>query len=166
MEVANGILTFESVLSQEECDEYIDFTERTGYQTAPISTVSGFVMRPDIRNNDRVIVDDMERSRALWSRVRILVPGFLEGRQAIGLNERFRFYRYDAGERFAPHTDGPFCRENGEESLLTFMIYLNEGFDGGATNFGEVRITPRAGMALIFDHYLLHEGAAVTRGRK
>ena len=84
----------------------------------------------------------------------------------IGLNERFRFYRYDPGEQFAPHTDGCFRRDNGEESLLTFMIYLNEGCEGGETNFGEVRIVPKTGMTLIFDHYLLHEGAAVVSGRK
>jgi hypothetical protein len=84
----------------------------------------------------------------------------------IGLNERFRFYRYDPGERFAPHTDGCFRRNNGQESLLTIMIYLNEGCEGGETNFGDVQIVPKAGMALIFDHYLLNEGAAVLSGRK
>src|SRR5260370_22155285 len=114
MEIAGGIFTFEELLSSEECDEYIDFTERLGYQSAPISTAAGFVMRPDIRNNARVILDDLERSSALWSRVRNLVPGFREGRQAIGLNERFRFYRYDPGELFAPHTDVPFRVANGQ----------------------------------------------------
>ena len=125
-------------------------------------------MRPDIRNNTRVILDDVPRAAALWARVAHLVPP-VERADAVGLNERFRFYRYDPGERFAPHTDGSFRRGNGEESLRTFMIYLNEGFAGGETSFGErdpMTIVPKAGMALIFDHALLHEGAPVTRGRK
>ena len=166
IKLADGIYTIPNLLTPEECQDYIALTERIGYEAAPITTGHGFVMRPDIRNNARVILDDMARAEALWQRVRPEVPHVLEGRQAIGLNERFRFYRYDPGERFAPHTDGPYRRANGEESLLTFMVYLNEGFSGGETNFGEVWVTPETGLGLIFDHYLLHEGAAVIRGRK
>lgn len=92
----------------------------------------------------------------------------MHGRRACGLNERFRFYRYDRGERFAPHYDGCFRRSDDEESLLTFMIYLNEGYEGGSTTFAEwdVEIVPKTAMMLIFRHCLLHAGEAVRRGRK
>lgn len=166
MIVAEGIFTIPGFLTPEECREYVELTEAQGYEAAPITTAQGFEMRPDIRNNTRVIIDDLERAQALWERVRDEVPVFVEGRQAIGLNERFRFYRYDPGERFAPHRDGAYRRPNGEISLLTFMIYLNEGFTGGETNFREASIKPEAGKALIFTHSLVHEGAAVTTGRK
>ena len=43
--------------------------------------------------------------------------------------------RYTPGQRFSWHADAPFARENGELSLLTFMIYLNDGYEGGATRF-------------------------------
>ncbi len=50
------------------------------------------------------------------------------------------------------------------------MIYLNDGFEGGATCFHQGRhrlhVTPKAGMALVFYHRVLHEGAAVEKGRK
>jgi predicted 2-oxoglutarate/Fe(II)-dependent dioxygenase YbiX len=128
--------------------------------------MGGFVMAPEIRNNTRVIVDDVDRAADLWSRVHDQIPELVYGRRSVGLNERFRFYRYDPGERFAAHFDGSFRRENGEASLLTFMIYLNEGFGGGETWFQETSITPRTGMALVFKHNLLHEGSAVTSGRK
>jgi predicted 2-oxoglutarate/Fe(II)-dependent dioxygenase YbiX len=166
MEVAESTYVVPDLLTPEECREYVELTEAKGYEAAPITTAAGFKMRPDIRNNTRVIVDDPERAEALWLRSRDEIPTFFRGRQAIGLNERFRFYRYDPGERFAPHRDGPFRRENGEMSLLTFLVYLNEGFSGGQTVVEGLRITPRRGMALIFDHQLLHEGAAVTGGRK
>ncbi len=166
MEIADGIFTVPGLLTPDECQEYIAFTEAKGYEAAPITTVSGFVMRPDIRNNTRVIVDDTERAEDLWRRARDHIPGILRGRQAVGLNERFRFYRYDPGERFAPHRDGAYHRENGEKSLLTFMVYLSEGFTGGDTVFPDAAVTPRLGMALIFEHQILHEGAAVISGRK
>ena len=166
MKIADGIYTISNLFTAEECQDLIAFTEGIGYEAAPITTSSGFVMRPDTRNNSRVILDDAQRAEALWQRVRAEVPQFLEGRQAIGLNERFRFYRYDPGERFAPHIDGPYRRGNGEESLLSFMVYLNGGFSGGETNFGGVCVTPETGLGLLFDHYLLHEGTAVTSGRK
>jgi predicted 2-oxoglutarate/Fe(II)-dependent dioxygenase YbiX len=166
MKVAEGIYTLPEVLTHEECAEYIAFTEAKGYEPAPISTMGGFVMAPEIRNNTRVIIDDVDRAADLWLRVKAQIPEILFGRQAVGLNERFRFYRYDAGERFAPHYDGSFRRENGEASHLTFMIYLSEEFGGGETIFKSISITPRTGMALIFEHGLLHEGAAVTFGRK
>ena len=46
------------------------------------------------------------------------------------------------------------------------MIYLNDDFAGGETNFGETCIKPETGMALVFEHDLLHEGCAVMKGRK
>jgi len=166
MKIADGIYTIPNLLTEAECRDLIAFTEGIGYEAAPITTSEGFVMRPDIRNNARVLLDDAQRADALWKRIGAEVPGMLEGRQAVGLNERFRFYRYDPGERFAPHKDGAYRRANGEQSLLTFMVYLNGGFVGGETNFEEVRVTPETGLGLFFDHYLLHEGAAVTSGRK
>jgi len=166
MNLADGIFTVAGVLTPDECREFIAFTEAKGYEAAPITTAGGFALRPDIRNNTRVIVDDAGRAAALWGRLREHVPLFLRGRQAIGLNERFRFYRYDPGERFALHRDGAFRRENGEESQLTLMVYLNEGFGGGDTVFVDATVTPKLGMALIFEHQLLHEGTAVTSGRK
>jgi prolyl 4-hydroxylase len=124
------------------------------------------VHRPDIRNNARVIVESAETALALWRRVAADMPSPLERRQAVGLNERLRFYRYGPGQRFAAHTDGCVRRANGEESLLTFMVYLNDGVEGGETRFENVVVAPATGLALVFDHYLLHEGSMVTAGLK
>jgi len=46
------------------------------------------------------------------------------------------------------------------------MVYLNGGARGGETRFENVSITPEPGLALLFDHYLLHEGAEVIEGTK
>ncbi len=140
--------------------------EAKGFEAATINASGRVEIDTALRSNARVIEDDFVRAADLWTRVRTHLPPFLGPRQAIGVNERFRFYRYDPGERFAGHIDAPFRRDNGEMSLLTFMIYLNDGFAGGETAFREVSVAPETGAALLFRHDLFHEGSSVTQGRK
>jgi hypothetical protein len=165
-DIHRGIFTVSGVLTQDECREYIAWSERLGYETAPVSLAAGQVFRPDIRNNARVMVDSPERANDIWCRISAEVPPILEGRRAVGLNERLRFYRYGPGQRFAPHTDGCHRRSSGDESLLTLMIYLNACARGGETLFESASISPAPGLALVFDHYLMHEGAPVVEGQK
>ena len=68
-----------------------------------------------------------------------------------------------------------------QRSRLTFLVYLNDDFEGGYTTFYtpgpmagrlEARhIAPRAGSVLVFPHggdcgSLVHEGSTVERGAK
>lgn len=140
--------------------------ESSGFEIATIHAWDGPRVDMNTRNNDRVIIDDVALARDIWARVADHIPNVHPGRQVRGLNERFRFYRYTRGQRFAWHADGPFARDNGEISMLTFMIYLNDGYRGGATRFEDLSVDGQAGMALVFDHGLIHEGAAVTEGVK
>src|SRR6185503_19882985 len=126
----------------------------------------GAKLQPEIRNNNRVILDDHDLVQKLWLRALPHVPTILNGRQAVGFNERVRFYRDDPSQQFAGHVDAPFRRENGEMSQLMFMIYLNQQFEGGETKFDDTEIVPQTGMALIFRHELFHEGATIKTGRK
>ena len=89
------------------------------------------------------------------------------------MNERLRLYRYDVGQKFDWHLNGCFERPTGERSFFTFMIYLNEDFEGGTTSFtinpsstsngGMLRVTPKTGTALLFHHPILHRGDPVIR---
>mmetsp|Transcript_83768 Transcript_83768/g.236610 ORF Transcript_83768/g.236610 Transcript_83768/m.236610 type:complete len:422 (-) Transcript_83768:169-1434(-) len=97
---------------------------------------------------------------------------------AVGLNERLRFLRYDGGTYFAPHFDGQYIRgedgeRQGERSYVTFQLYLNDGFEGGATRFMNgydesigIDVVPRTGSVLLFEHAMLHEGSMLVSGRK
>ncbi|QGJ69143.1 putative 2-oxoglutarate-and Fe(II)-dependent dioxygenase YbiX [Planctomycetales bacterium 10988] len=170
-EVINGhrIFVIHDFFSPQECQEYIEFAESLGFHDAPINTLGGQIVRKDIRNNTRVMTDDPQRADDLWQKAKPWVIDPWQDRQALGLNERFRFYKYEPGQTFAPHYDGAFTRENGERSAFTFMIYLNDDFEGGATNFFQPEhysVKPRAGSLLIFFHFQLHEGAVVEAGTK
>jgi predicted 2-oxoglutarate/Fe(II)-dependent dioxygenase YbiX len=167
MQLSEGIYLIRDVLTAEECASFIERTEALGYSAAPITGGGGEEkISPLIRNNKRVMLDDPELASLLWSRVSAELPAILNGRQAVGVNERFRFYRYTAGQHFSPHVDGSFSRPNGEKSLLTFMVYLNDDCKGGATIFNQAQVRPVRGMGLIFRHELFHEGAEVKNGRK
>jgi prolyl 4-hydroxylase len=161
--------TVDDFLPAGECDAMIDRMEREGITPAPVTTHRGAVMRPDIRNNDRASFDDPALAKSLFERVRPHVPKVLQASwHAVGCNERFRAYRYEPGQYFAPHYDGCFRRSADEESLLTFLVYLNGDFMGGETNFLDhaTSIVPKKGMALLFQHRLLHEGARLVSGTK
>ena len=162
------VWTVPDVLSAEECRGLIARIEDAGCAPAPITTGAGFVMRPDIRNNERVVIDDEALAAHLFARVAPHVPPTVSGCDVVSANERLRCYRYSQGQRFAPHYDGAFVRTAEETSRLTFMVYLNDDFAGGSTNFLDLerRIEPRTGMALLFQHFLLHEGSEVTSGVK
>lgn len=169
------VFTVDHFLSESECDKYIRISEEIGYEEALVTSPSGHVRRTDIRNNQRVMFQNREIADQLWQRASEFVPAEYEGRSADGVNELLRFYRYDPGERFEWHQDFPYIADDGRQSYLTFMIYLNDGFQGGETSFDdafsaepfdEFQVVPRRGMALFFVHETHHKGEPVTAGRK
>jgi len=162
-----------NVLTPKECKELIDKTEKKGYELALVNVGFGRQEKmTDVRNNGRCIIDDENYAYNLWTRIKDYIPPVFKRRQVLGLNERLRFLRYDKGEYFKPHQDGCYRRENGEISQITFQLYLNEGFEGGATNFlsyssnDEMPVIPKTGSVLIFQHDILHEGEKLKKGRK
>lgn len=161
-------LVVDGVLTPSECEALIARVEANGPALAPITTGRGPVIDTGTRNNSRVMLDDEPLARLLFERIRPHVPDPVMGMRAVGANERLRFYKYDPGQWFKPHYDGAFVRSKEERSLYTFMVYLNEGMEGGATSFLDlnVDVVPKIGRALLFQHHLLHEGAEVTRGVK
>jgi prolyl 4-hydroxylase len=164
--ITPAIFTVTDVLTGDECQEMIALAHARGFEAATISTWNGPRIDREARNNDRVILEDFDLAQRLWRRVESYVSRVRLARQVCGLNERFRFYRYAPDQRFSWHADAPFARDNGELSLLTFMIYLNDNYQGGETRFQSLSVHGKSGMALVFEHGLLHEGAAVTEGTK
>ncbi|MFN3200385.1 MAG: 2OG-Fe(II) oxygenase [Bradymonadia bacterium] len=170
--------THESILDAEMCEALIAEGESRGFEPASVTTAMGFAMMPELRNNDRVIFDDPELAAQLWP----LLPQWSDpleplevGWRPVGLNERFRLYRYTRGQKFDWHADGAFRRNRLERSRQTVLIYLNEGCEGGATEIRTgpryqrrevVSVEPRCGRVLRFAHQLIHRGAPVREGIK
>lgn len=136
------------------------------------------------RSNTRRIIFYSDLQEIIWDRVKSFMTP-TQPHKALkstwrvnGLNPQFRFCRYTPGQKFAPHYDGDYIVDSTEKSLYTFMIYLNGGFEGGATNFlsdsatsgprGRVlhSLPPQAGMLLVFEHNIYHEGEELRDGVK
>ncbi len=175
--LADHLFTVAGLLTPGECRALIDRGEAFGFERAAVRTTSGPQMRPGIRDNDRAEFTDPGLAAELWRRCRPFVPHEFEGATAVGLDEYFRFYRYDVGQRFNRHKDGVVARSPTDRSRLTCLFYLNGGFTGGETVFysdavvdgvrrEDAVVVPRAGDALFFRHEWWHEGRALEAGRK
>jgi prolyl 4-hydroxylase len=126
------VLLIHDFLSSQECAELIQRSESLRYEPGTVADV----VIEQVRNNERVLVDDLSLAADLFHRAEPSLPAVIEGHGLVGFNERWRFYRYGPGQTFKPHRDGSYMRiESWEESQLTFMIYLNERMTGGETRF-------------------------------
>lgn len=171
------IFTVSEVLSGDECSQLIERAESVGFEAASVRTHSGPQMMTNIRNNDRVVLVDETLASVMWERVRQYLPE-LDGYEPCGVDRELRFYRYVPGQRFKRHVDGSVTNEQGHQSKLSYLIYLNSDSLGGATAFREyheqdgerkvveIIVQPMTGMALLFRHERKHEGTPVESGIK
>jgi len=106
-------------------------------------------------------------------------------RLPVPLFEPAQVLHYAVGQRFKPHHDyldpaNPAYRESlGQfgQRIATFLIYLNDGYEGGETSFPSIGLNYKAreGDALFFanvtregapDPKTLHAGLPPTSGEK
>jgi prolyl 4-hydroxylase len=162
------VWTVDDGLSPHDCDQYIARMRAGSAEVAPIVGKHGPEVDLTTRNNTRVMWDDADEANALLDRVRASVPLTLMDRPIRGANPRLRLYRYAAGERHGAHWDTVVEFDDGSQSLVTLVFYLNDDFTGGSTHFPELEqnIIPRRGRALLFQHRILHEATVVERGEK
>ncbi|OON66917.1 prolyl hydroxylase family protein [Hymenobacter sp. CRA2] len=166
IQLAESIYLMEDFLTKKECLDYIVLSEKLGFEPAKVNTSGGARLVPGIRNNNRAFYKSEELAQTLWEKAQEFIPTPFGHSVATGLNELFRFYRYQRGHQFRGHFDESYARSSTEASLFTFMMYLNDNFQGGDTAFRAVRVRPRQGAALLFEHRLFHEGSEVRQGVK
>jgi prolyl 4-hydroxylase len=96
--------------------------------------------------------------------------------------EQPQVLHYAVGEEYRPHVDymqrGPAATSDDQgERIMTFLLYLNDGYAGGETDFLHAGLSYKGarGDALAFanvdpagrpDPSTLHAGRAVTQGEK
>ncbi|KAJ7100771.1 hypothetical protein B0H15DRAFT_817247 [Mycena belliarum] len=191
-----GAFIINDVFERSECQALIDAAEAVG-MLPDEPTAGSATQLASVLAHNFIWLADMDFHARMYSRVAALLPQKVHGGAVKGINRRFRLYRYRPGALYRPHIDGAWPASALDESgaapayvydsdpavysRLTFLIYLNDGFDGGCTTFFmpssahgvlEARpVRPRAGTVCVFPHgaaqgSLLHEGSGVTEGTK
>ncbi|KAJ1551694.1 hypothetical protein HK096_004230 [Nowakowskiella sp. JEL0078] len=184
-----GAFVLTNVLSRSECRKIIRAAEEIGFlPDEPI--VGTAASSPSILAHNVFWLADSELNESLFERCRPFLP---EG--SLGINSRWRVYRYVPGAVYRPHIDGAWPGSGLDEvtgeykydawgdrwSKMTFLVRLNDDFVGGATTFfvpaNEVGymnsrgVLTSSGSVVCFPHgvakgSLLHEGSAVLEGAK
>ncbi|CAB9508206.1 Probable prolyl 4-hydroxylase [Seminavis robusta] len=184
-------------LSHEECQHYIRLAEARGLEPCEYD--------PKVRQTERLELQSESIGLLLWRRAREFLEddivlkknaipddgGWREGIPRntpegtwipTRVNQPIRICRYQPGGFFLPHHDGT-CHHHptDERSLQTIMVYLNDDFRGGPTQFYSSKqrhycpgdpanrihsFQPQTGDALIFFSAITHDGGAVTEGQK
>jgi len=165
----------EQLYTPAECAALLAATVHADWLPATINRPNGRGVDTRIRDNLTAIVRDAALAQTVFTRIAPHVPATMTSgwdgpRRAMRLHrlyEPLRIYRYEVGHHFGLHTDQSYTQDHAR-SLLTLLVYLDDDFDGGETEFPDEHrtITPRTGDALWFQHALLHAGNAVTRGTK
>jgi hypothetical protein len=186
----------QDVLSSEECRAIVAATESVGF--LPDAPARSDGLQSSILAHNVYWMIDQAFHDKLWARVRPYIPSEVAGKQVRSINRRFRVYRYVPGAEYRCHIDGAWPPSGldpvtkayqydsspasaKQSSLFTFLIYLNDEFEGGETTFflpssrdgvmNAYPVNPVMGSVVMFPHgetkgALLHEGTGVKRGAK
>ncbi|KAF9212342.1 hypothetical protein BGZ59_006891 [Podila verticillata] len=191
-----GAFLLKDVLTRKECHQMISAAEAIGF-TPDVPIVGTASESISVLAHNFFWMADDQLLKHIFDRCK---PHFPEtsgdGQGAVGINSRWRVYRYVPGAIYRIHVDGQWPGSGldpvtGEYlydayggtrwSRLTFLVYLNDEFEGGGTTFftpsADVGFmdaraaSPRAGSVLCFPHgeaagSLLHEGSPVLKGAK
>jgi hypothetical protein len=186
----------QDALTPEECSQIIAAMETVGF--IPDAPIRAEGEESSILAHNVYWLVDTEFCTNLWNRVSSFIPATVDGKHVRGLNRRFRVYRYVPHAEYRIHIDGAWPPSSvdpvsdkyiydasppgaKQSSLFTFLIYLNDEFEGGETTFflpsvreGSLNaypVKPIQGSIAMFPHgevkgALLHEGTGVRETGK
>lgn len=160
------------LLKPAECAWLIAGAKRRLTRSTVVDPSSGRMVPHPVRNCDYAMFGVFEEDMVVGAINRRLarLTGTLP-EQA----EALQVLRYNSGGEYRSHFDALHPTDN--QRVLTALVYLNDGFDGGATRFDRIGLEFRggAGDALVFrnvqadgrpDPLSQHAGLPVTKGEK
>ena len=172
------LFTLEGFLSPRECARLMALV---AHHLKPSSIAGGDDPGREFRSSTTAYIGHLRSPAAMAVDAKICRTLGIRATYSEGIQAQ----RYDIGQEFKPHWD---AFEPGSEALRrfggvrgnrtwTFMVYLNDDMEGGATRFTELDIVvrPKTGMALLWNNLnadgtpnlaTRHCGEPVTRGHK
>lgn len=167
------VLKVLDVFSVNECSAVIQIAENAGFVRASFFTdKEGVEHYSEIRKSERCILDSKPFAAEVFRRLLPHLPAEFNGCKVVGVNERLRILKYGPGDNFQLHSDGSYTSPiDGSTSMLTILLYLNEGYEGGFTTFLDkdstyVELVPHVGMVTLQEQPLLHLVPPLKKGIK
>ncbi len=169
--------TLDNFLSPAECSKLASLIS---YHLRPSTLGQGY-NDGSFRNSTTADLCHLQAPAALAIDAKICKAFGIRAEYSEGISAQ----RYDVGQQFKPHWDyftpgtELYRRAAGVRGnrTWTFMVYLNEGMEGGATRFTKIDypVAPKLGMALFWNNlnadgtpneYTMHAGEPVISGHK
>ena len=172
------IRSIDNFITKSECKHLIKLIEENNHKSTVASdaTMDGYE-----QHNRNSTTSNLLHSDTVVNNVLSKIAEELK--LDLSLAEGIQGQRYEVGQYFKPHQDWfsgkaieKHCKGRGNRSH-TLMIYLNEDFEGGKTNFPNIYYTaqPQTGRAITWtnlkkdgtgDPDALHEGQTISKGVK
>lgn len=175
------IFEIEDFLPTHVCDKLVSMADTKGVEASTIIDNRG----------DKVLDLFIRKSRQTWlkdeedeevARISECVANLTQ--LPVSHQEELQVVRYPSGGYYNAHFDAsfhpdviPVMNKGCGPRLYTVLIYLNDDFEGGETDFPEIGVTikPKKGKAILFQNIdecqdlipeSMHAGCPVTKGTK
>lgn len=166
------VIHFPELLTPAECEYLIQRALPLLQPSVIIDPVTGNLHPHPVRTSENAVFPWVYETPAIHAINQRLA--FATGTQARN-GEPLQLLRYRRGQEYRPHHDALPHTDN--QRVLTFLLYLNSGYNGGATQFCRSGTTfaGQMGDGLLFRNTLpsgapdpsaLHAGLPVSSGEK
>jgi prolyl 4-hydroxylase len=165
---------FPALFTPAECAYLIDVATPALRPSVVIDPHSGRQVPHPIRTSSAAAFPFVDENPAIHALNRRLAAA---SRTDVRAGEPLQVLRYAPGEQYRQHSDALPHVTPDQQRMLTFLVYLNEDYDGGETAFPALglQVRGRIGDGLLFrnalpdgtlDQRAIHAGLPVTRGIK
>jgi prolyl 4-hydroxylase len=160
------------LFSTAECDHLVQAVQADFRPSFVVSLQTGQEERDPVRTSDGAVVHWLIEDPAIHAlHLRLAAASGTSAEQG----EPLQILRYRPGQEYRTHRDAVPGFEN--QRVVTALVYLNEGYEGGETCFVRtgLKVKGKKGDALIFRNTLPdgrsdpaseHAGLPVTKGTK
>ena len=144
------VVELEDFLTSDECDEIIRLAEEKGLSPSTIYTATN----PTVSDTVNRISEQVWLLNSISESICKKIENISE--MPIENQEEFQVVRYKDGGFFKPHFDYPEEYAQNESTkfnrYMTFLMYLNDDFEGGETYFPMLNrtIIPKKGKLVYF----------------
>lgn len=163
---------FRSLFTEAECDFLIAAAQPMLQPSKVVDPATGALVANPVRTSDAAPFPLPAEGPAVHALCRRLA---LASGTDVRQGEPLQVLRYAPGQEYRPHFDAIDRADN--QRILTFLVYLNDGYDGGETQFlhSGLTVKGRKGDGLLFrnaredgrsDPNSRHAGLPVTSGEK